>query len=197
MKKIMTAVMFSVVACAGCSQPRAADSEPSSASLGTSVRMTNTAPATLCRSNEVALFSCSIKESAKLASLCVSTDLSAKRGYAYYAFGTHKKVELRYPERPASPLKVFQRTHLVYAGPTGAFAYSFLRSDVQYVLYSISGPENFESQGVLAYRVGASAPLANLKCKPGSVVETEDPALTDFILTWPENAELAEHGLPF
>jgi len=114
-----------------------------------------------------------------------------------YVYGTPSKIELRYPDSPVPPSTAFKRTHLVYAGPTGAFAYSFSRAGVEYVLYSISGAQGFQRQGILAYIPGAPAPLANLRCEADSVVESEDPALTDLTLGWPENEQLAEHGLPF
>ena len=142
-------------------------------------------------------FFCQVKHSAKLASLCASNTAPASHGNVYYVFGIQAKVELHYPDRPVPPREVFQRTHLVYAGPTGAYAYSFSRAGVEYVLYSISGADHFEKQGLLAYRPGEHKPLADLECKEGTVIETENPELSDFTMTWPENSELAAHGLPF
>lgn len=192
MKKTLVALACSTVL-AGCSQPRAAVN----ASGARPVAQARMGVGTLCRNGEMALFSCGLASSRKVASLCASKGLSAEHGHVYYAFGTPTKVELHYPQDLESWRGLFQRTHLVYAGPTGAFAYSFMHAGVEYVLYSISGANGLERQGVLAYRPGAPTPLVDLKCAEGALVEPQDPGLTDFTLTWPENPALAEHGLPF
>jgi hypothetical protein len=195
MKKF-AAMTLCAAACVACSQP--------GAEAGVGVRTqqkrapkTEASPVTLCGKNEAIIFSCQVKNSPKLASLCASNTSPIGQSNVYYAFGIPAKVELHYPDRPTPPREVFQRTHLVYAGPTGAFAYSFSRAGVEYVLYSISGADHFEKQGLLAYRPGEHKPLADLECKEGTVIETESPELTDFTLTWPENSELSAHGLPF
>lgn len=191
--KMTPLVLSCLMALAACSQPRAAVQ----ASNGQGAKQDHVGAESLCRDDEIALFSCRVTGSAKLASLCASKGISANEGHIYYAFGTLAKVELRHPQGQRASQGMFQRTHLVYAGPTGAFAYSFMRAGVQYVMYSISGANGFERQGVLAYHPGALEPLADLKCAEGTVVEAEDSTLTDLTLTWPENPELAEHGLPF
>lgn len=195
MKKFV-AMSLCAVACAACSQP---DAE---AGVGDRPHQEHApqnekSPTSLCGANEATIFSCQVKHSAKLASLCASNTAPASHGNVYYVFGIQAKVELHYPDRPVPPREVFQRTHLVYAGPTGAYAYSFSRAGVEYVLYSISGADHFEKQGLLAYRPGEHKPLADLECKEGTVIETENPELSDFTMTWPENSELAAHGLPF
>jgi hypothetical protein len=53
---------------------------------------------TLCRPTEVAVFTCRIARSAKIASLCASEKLTEQEGYVQYRFGTRKKIELEFPE---------------------------------------------------------------------------------------------------
>jgi len=181
-------LLFAAVAIVASSSSAAAQDSP------------QTAAPTLCQADEVVIFSCRVRGNGKIASLCGAKDFGRRPdAYAYYAFGTPMNIEFRFPEHPTPPGRVFQRTHLVYAGPTGAFAYSFAHAGVEYVVYSISGT-GFTNHGLMAYRRGAHVanitPLADMKCEAESVIEGHDEAF-DATLTWPENPVLEQHGLPF
>ena len=66
---------------------------------------------TLCTQSEKVLFSCSVKRSAKLVSLCASADVSRTRGYVQYRFGTPGKVELEYPAEKGGSQDKFEYYH--------------------------------------------------------------------------------------
>ncbi|MDE2362706.1 MAG: hypothetical protein KGM42_08500 [Hyphomicrobiales bacterium] len=59
---------------------------------------------TLCDPTETSAFSCALKTSGKIVSLCASADLGKTTGYLQYRFGTPGKVELAVPgERTGTP----------------------------------------------------------------------------------------------
>jgi hypothetical protein len=66
---------------------------------------------TLCTETEKVLFSCSVKRSAKVVSLCASSDVSRTRGYVQYRFGTPGKIELEYPAEKANSQDKFAYHH--------------------------------------------------------------------------------------
>jgi hypothetical protein len=53
---------------------------------------------TLCRADEVVVFSCQFKENKKFVSVCTSRNISDKTGFMQYRYGTEKNVELSYPD---------------------------------------------------------------------------------------------------
>lgn len=54
-------------------------------------------PGTLCQQTEQVVFSCSMKKTAKILSICTSKKIDAKNGYVQYRFGFPGKVELEFP----------------------------------------------------------------------------------------------------
>lgn len=65
----------------------------------------------LCRKGEKVFFSCKIKQSEKLVSVCgVTTDRVAT--VLQYRFGTKRRMELAYPPDGESPAKRFQMEHV-------------------------------------------------------------------------------------
>lgn len=66
---------------------------------------------TLCSDAEKTLFSCSVKRSAKVVSLCASADVTKTRGYVQYRFGVPGKVELEYPADKARSQEKFEYHH--------------------------------------------------------------------------------------
>lgn len=66
---------------------------------------------TLCTEGEKVFFNCSVKRSAKLVSLCASTDISKTRGYVQYRFGVPGKIELEYPAEKSGSQGKFEYHH--------------------------------------------------------------------------------------
>jgi hypothetical protein len=146
----------------------------------------------MCATQESVLFSCETA-AGKRASLCASHDAGADRGYVYYSYGSPGEPELVFPAEKRPPTD-FSRTHLTFSGSTGGYAYSFRKDAYRYIVYSISGAEGLEDQGILITRSDPRASISTLACRQGSVVE--DDALLDLALAWPPDPDLELHGLP-
>jgi hypothetical protein len=193
MQKILLGALFSALTCIGCTQPsnasnQAHEDRPITASSQP------VAEASLCQPDEVVIFSCRIRNSGNLASLCASKDFGSKSGATVqYAFGKPGAVELEFPEKPEPAPGSLRRSHLVYAGATGGYAYTFTNGGFKYHLYSISGT-NLEDQGIVVAQ--HEKVVAELKCDTRSVVLPENTKVIDALLEWPEDPDVAEHGLP-
>lgn len=147
-----------------------------------------------CPAGEIVLFSCEVA-TGKRASLCASRGVSADKGYLYYAFGKPAHPELVFPDAKRPPVD-FKRTQLAFAGSTGGYAYSFENQGYRYIVYSVSGADSLEEQGVLVTRGDARNAVSSLPCLKGSVREDDDAALLDLTFTWPVDPDLDRHGLP-
>lgn len=148
----------------------------------------------MCAAQEAVLFSCETTKG-KRVSLCASRGASADQGYLYYAYGSLGKPELVFPGEKRPPVD-FKRTQLMFAGSTGGYAYSFENGGYRYVVYSVSGAEGLEDQGVLITKGNARNAISALSCSKGSVIEDDDTVLLDLTLTWPADTDLDQHGLP-
>jgi len=148
----------------------------------------------MCAAQEAVLFSCETSKG-KRVSLCASRGVSADQGYLYYSYGSPGNPELVFPGEKRPPAD-FKRTQLTFAGSTGGYAYSFENGGYRYVVYSVSGDEGLEDQGVLITKGNARNAISALSCSKGSVIEDDDTALLDLTLTWPADVDLDQHGLP-
>ena len=66
---------------------------------------------TLCENTEQVVFSCTIRKSAKIVSLCSSKELTKDRGYLQYRFGVPGNVELEFPKQRAQTQSAFKYSH--------------------------------------------------------------------------------------
>lgn len=193
MQKILLAALFSALTCTGCTQPSNASNQAHEDQPQTTASSLVTS-ATLCQPDETVIFACRIRNNGKLVSLCAANDFGGKPGATVqYAYGKPSAVELKFPEKPETAPGSFKRTHLVYAGATGGYAYTFTNGGFKYHLYSISGT-GLEHQGVVIAQ--RDKVVAELKCDTRSVVLPKNTNVIDALLTWPEDSEVAEHGLP-
>lgn len=189
---------------AGCSAETPAESSSNGAAVATStVNDAAAAPAvpvsappaaarSMCAAEEAVLFSCETTKG-KQVSLCASRGVGADQGHLYYAYGSPGNPELVFPGEKRPPTD-FRRTQLTFAGSTGGYAYSFENGGYRYIVYSVSGDEGLEDQGVLITHGDARNAVSALSCSKGSVIE--DDALLDLTLAWPADADLDRHGLP-
>jgi len=65
----------------------------------------------LCAAGEKVVFSCPLKRSDKVVSLCASTKLTKTEGYLQYRFGIPGKVELEYPKERTPAANAFHYSH--------------------------------------------------------------------------------------
>lgn len=189
-------LLASVAACAAASGAADLGMKPALAGSRTSAPPKGEiAAGSICAATEVVLFSCETQTD-KQASLCASKDVGTDRGYVYYTYGSPAKPELVFPAGKRPP-RDFRRTQLGFAGSTGGYAYSFENAGYRYVVYSISGEEGLEDQGVLVTtRDDPRTAITSLSCRKGSVVEDDGSGLLDLTLGWPGDPDLERHGLP-
>jgi len=88
------------------SRPQAANGQPKhggSASAPPSL--------TLCANGERVIFSCTLRQSAKVVSVCASKDLTNEQGYLQYRFGRPGKIELEFPKDRTNTQQQFEYSH--------------------------------------------------------------------------------------
>lgn len=81
------------------------------ASWGFATASSTQAASSLCEQNEKIVFSCPVKSSNKIVSLCASRKLTKTEGYLQYRFGLPGKVELEYPKQHGEAQKAFRYSH--------------------------------------------------------------------------------------
>ena len=99
---LITAMALMVLAVSLFAGKNVARSQPSPGQLQSN---------SLCAKDERIIFSCPIKRSAKIISVCASKDLTSDRGYIQYRFGLPAKVELEFPKERAGSQQKFQYSH--------------------------------------------------------------------------------------
>ena len=82
-------------------QSQKSDKRPTSALQATS----------LCAKDENIIFSCAVKRTSKIVSLCASRHLDKERGYLQYRFGVPEKIELQFPQDRTAAQQKFRYTH--------------------------------------------------------------------------------------
>jgi hypothetical protein len=168
---------------------------PSTASEPGSAGSMRASESSMCTRADQVVFSCPLVGHNKVVSLCVSGDVTHGAGHFYYAFGRPGAPELQYPSTDQNIAEPFTYTHLMFAGGTGGYAYSFVNGQIKYIIYSVSGA-GFDDSGVLVQRTGNLRAMADMKCQKGRMTETDDDALTAATLKWKKDDEISGHGLP-
>lgn len=150
----------------------------------------------LCVEGERVLFSCAIEGGDKHVSICVSAEGAQATDRFRYAYGVKGQPELVFPDDSAPSAGVFKRTHLMFAGNTGGYAYSFDRAGYTYAVYSISGAEGLEDQGVAVFQGDFNKPRQVLKCDVSTVSTTDDELLVRQTLKWEKDSRIEVGGIP-
>lgn len=119
---------------------------------------------TLCENFETVRFSCKIKGSQKIVSVCSSAKLTSKDGYIQYRFGKSRGIELEFP---ASKLQTQQYFTWLWQHPYHGFIkeLSFTSGPYVYTVFSYEmgsqndddSDEGTETYGVRIRKKGASA----------------------------------------
>ena len=68
-------------------------------------------PNSLCARDEQIIFSCTLRRSAKIVSLCGSKELTKDIGYLQYRFGLPTKIELEFPKGRTRTQEQFTYSH--------------------------------------------------------------------------------------
>jgi hypothetical protein len=91
-------------------------------------------PSSLCAKDEKIVFSCSLKRSMKVVSLCSSAKLTKDGGYLQYRFGAPGKIELEFPDNRADSQKVFKYSHY-FRAKVDDTEISFSRNGYTYTVF--------------------------------------------------------------
>lgn len=130
---------------------------------------------TLCKADEVVVFSCPTRTN--IASLCASKNASDSGGYMQYRFGRKNRLDLSYPPVSARPADVFASGTAMFSGGGSAWL-SFKRAPFSYTIFTASGrwgPSGSaaDAAGVAVQKGGKE--FANFPCRaaPGSEIGPE------------------------
>ncbi len=91
-------------------------------------------PGSLCNTDEKIIFSCTIKENAKIVSLCSSRELTKDRGYIQYRFGRPEKIELEFPKSREKSQQAFKYSHY-FRAQVDLTEISFTSDNYQYSIF--------------------------------------------------------------
>jgi hypothetical protein len=124
-------------------------------------------PTSLCRVDEQILFTCEIIRSAKVISLCSSTNLDNRRGYLQYRFGKPGALELQFPRERANTQLAFRYAHY-FRAQVDRTEVTFDNGDYNYVLFDYyegdMKPATFAA-GVRVSKHGANGQETELQCQ--------------------------------
>jgi hypothetical protein len=98
----------------------------------------------LCTKGEKVVFSCALKSSTKIVSLCSSPQLTKTDGYLQYRFGVPGQIELEYPKDRAKPEKSFHYNHY-FRAQVDLTEISFTNNGFTYTVFN-----NFNGEEKLA-----------------------------------------------
>lgn len=117
---------------------------------GKSTHAANRETRTLCAADERVIFSCVLRQPAKMVSMCASKDLTNEKGYLQYRFGTPGKIELEFPKDRAHTQQQFDYSHY-FRARVDMTEINFTVNDVNYSVFDdYNGEEKPEvsEQGV-------------------------------------------------
>lgn len=91
-------------------------------------------PNSLCASDEKIVFSCTVKQSSRIVSLCSSSELTRDKGYLQYRFGRPGNIELEFPKEREKSQQAFKYTHY-FRAQVDLTEISFTSEDHQYSIF--------------------------------------------------------------
>jgi hypothetical protein len=126
--------------------------------------------ATLCHPDESVVYSCKIKGSSKIASVCSSLNFDRDKGYLQYRFGAPGRIELIYPKSKIGSQKLFFWRELrpyhssvrELTFKSGPYFYTLSAYDVSEELNDIKGGAQLGD--LVVEKTGGSGDVRSLKC---------------------------------
>lgn len=189
LKLVLLIAIFLAASVTACAQqvngardtaPRANASHANSPEAGGAAAQSPAGQASLCNRDETSLFSCVVRGSGKLLSICGSKRLDAGQGYVQYRFGRAGKVDLEFPKERQNTQSAFRYTR--YTRPL--VTYLALRFETNGYLYSVhqnyngeERPPVNESSVSVTPLGGKAARSIELRCRrpaQGSLMSLED-----------------------
>ena len=113
-----------------------------------------------CGESEQIIFSCQIRDSSKVLSLCASKDLSDSSGYLQYRFGKLNEIELEYPADRKDSQKQFLYRHY-FRYQVDETEISFVNQGHEYTIYSYY---EGDGDGTPQQEEGVQVDDADLQC---------------------------------
>jgi hypothetical protein len=123
-------------------------------------------PTTLCGNGERVIFSCMLRQKAKVVSLCASKDVTNEKGYLQYRFGRPGKIELEFPKDRTNTQQQFEYSHY-FRARVDLTEINFTVDGVSYSVFDdYQGEEKPEvsEQGVAINWPGTSKKEVRLRC---------------------------------
>jgi hypothetical protein len=134
----------------------------------------------LCTADEKAYFSCQVRNSPKVASLCGSKSLTATQGYLQYRFGIPGKVEMEFPKDKQNTQKAFLYMHY-FRAQDDQTQLSFDNNGTSYTIYSdyngetkYNGGKVVDEKGVRVTLPGKAGKEVEFKCQNPVVFHVGD-----------------------
>lgn len=148
----------------------------------------------LCTQPDQVVFSCPLTKNGKIVSVCAVGNASPHQ--FYYASGRPDAVEMRYPESTSELSSGFSHSYLGYSGGTAGYAYSFVRNEMKYIVYYLSGKYKYTNGGVIVLKSGGVNALADMECSKGKIDVISNRSMFDETSKWKRDDDLKVHGLP-
>jgi hypothetical protein len=116
----------------------------------------------LCRNDEIDYFSCRLKNSAKLLSICgnVTNGEIVEGSWLQYRFGKQGAIELAYPKETQDSIQKFEGN---YFNKYGVIDLRFVNTSVKYSVELDQPYDGEDAQRRSTYSAGVSAELSNGK----------------------------------
>ncbi|MDF3981089.1 hypothetical protein P3W24_03480 [Luteibacter sp. PPL201] len=153
---------------------------------------THAEAASMCASGDTPVLSCRLARGGKTASICVHMASASASTYFYYAYGKRgTPPEMIYPKAGAKD--TLSRTHLMFGGNTGGYAFGFNNGGYRYAMYSVTGTEGMQKGGLVVTRDGRDKPVMDDDCTAGSITETDDTDLIRASSTLPDDPSVHRH----
>jgi hypothetical protein len=107
----------------------------------------------LCESSEKIVFSCTVRRTAKIVSLCSSAELTKDRGYIQYRFGLPGKIELEFPKQREQTQSAFKYSHY-FRAQVDQTEISFMSNEYLYTIFDDYNGEQKPAQHDQGIRIG-------------------------------------------
>jgi hypothetical protein len=148
----------------------------------------------LCTQPDQVVFSCPLAKNGKIVSVCAAGNASPHQ--FYYAFGRPNAVEMRFPDNASESKNGFFHSFPRYADGTGAYAYSFVRNEIKYIVYYLSGKYGDTDGGVIVQKSGSRFAMADMECHEGKIIEASDSSLLNETTKWKVDNDVDGRPLP-
>jgi hypothetical protein len=148
----------------------------------------------LCTQPDQVVLSCPLAKNGKIVSVCAAGSTAPHQ--FYYAFGRPGAVEMHYPDNASESSNGFLHSFLGYPGGVGGYAYSFVRNEIKYVVYYMSGKYGYTDGGVIVQKLGSLFASADMECSEGKISEASNNSLLDETRKWKVDNNLEGHPLP-